>query len=167
MAYRTTLYRAQLTIQTNRMATRRLRKIMDDVEQDARILALGGPYSKTGRLSKSIRSEGPFPRGTRVTGWVGSRLSYAASVELGAEVHDIFPRGAVRVYRFFGSGYNAAPKLKFYWRKAGRTVFTPQVPMGPGKVGISHPGQRGKRYITKALAKAAIKWRMNFILYQV
>jgi hypothetical protein len=167
MAYVATLNRGKLFLQTNRMMTRRLRRIMNDVQRDAKIFARG-PYSGRGTgpsLAQSIEVEGPVPLGTKVTSTVGSRLPYAASVELGAKIHPIWPKGAPHVYRFFGAGYNAPPKLKFYWR--GRLVYTPQVPMAASTFFVSHPGQKGKRYLTKALAKAAIKYRMHLILYEV
>jgi hypothetical protein len=134
------------------MAMKVAEEVLTDIQVEAAANAAGGIYSN-GRLADSIRRlSGPTPVGTTVTGSVGSRLSYAASVEGGAGIHPIFPKGAPHVYRF---GVARRPMLKFTWH--GRTVYMNQIPGGPGTVGRSHPGQRGKHYMVNALLGVALR----------
>jgi hypothetical protein len=164
MPFVTRVHRSQIQVTSTRISTRKLRKIANEMEREARILASVGQYS-TGRLAKSIHARGPITSGWMVTAWVGSRLPYAEAVERGAKRHNIFPMGAPHVYRFYGMpGYKEAPQLKFFWRKAGRTVFTPQVPMAPGTIGVSHPGQKGKFFLIRSAGTMAIKYRMRLIV---
>jgi hypothetical protein len=51
--------------------------------------------------------------------------------------------------------------LSFIWR--GRRVFTPHVPMAPYTIGKSHPGQRGKRFLRKAMILASQRYGFRFI----
>lgn len=164
MAYTKRIYHAQLYADSIEIASRKLRRVIDEVHDGTTLAASRGPYA-TGRLASSIYKEGPVPLGQSVVGRVGSRLSYAAAVEHGAKIHDIFPRGAPHVYRF-GRGAGP-PQLKFFWRKAGRIVYMPQIPGSPSKIGISHPGQKGKGFLIKPLARAAIRHRMRIIVYDV
>lgn len=161
MAYVVHVHQARARIQGNLMAARFLRKVIDDVHDGATRGAFGGPYS-TGKLSASIYREGPRILGFRVTGEVGSKLSYASSVERGAEIHDIFPIGMPHVYRF---GDRRPRQLKFTWR--GRVVYTPHVPMAPSTIGRSHPGQTGKHFLLKAMIRAAAKHRMLIRVHEV
>ena len=164
MPFTTKVHRTQIQVTSSRISTRKLRKITNELEREAKFLASIGPYT-TGRLARSIGTTGPTPTGLKVTSTVGSRLSYAGIVERGAGIHPIFPKGAPHIYRFFGPAATRPPQLKFYWRKAGRTVYTPQVPMGPGTIGVSHPGQKGKHFLVKAAGTIAVKYRMRLIVY--
>lgn len=136
------------------------RKVMRFVHLRAVRGASGGQYSR-GTLAGSIYAAGPYiiptaADGSIVQGFIGSPLDYAASVEYGAEIHPIFPKGMPHVYRF---GSKAPRQLKFFWR--GRVVYTPHVPMSPGTIGRSHPGQRGKYFLRKAMLAGAARygWR--------
>lgn len=164
MAYQTRVHLGTLYIQTGILAGRRLRRVLDDVHDTAFRIVATGDYT-SGRLANSLFKHGPTRLGTRTYASVGSRLSYAEIVEKGAKIHPIFPRGAAQIYRFYPPASRRPPQLKFFWRKAGRTVYAPQIPMSPGTLGISHPGQKGKRYLTRALGSAAIKYRMRVIYY--
>ena len=121
-----------------------------------------GPYSK-GNLARTIRKSGPRVVGTTVVGSIGSRASYAAAVERGAVVHEIFPRGAPHVYRW--SRYAKAPKLKFVWR--GHTVYMNQIPGSPNTIGRSHPGQSGKHFLADALIGVAARHNLRVIIFEV
>ena len=158
MAYRVQVYKTKLIFQAGIMSGRRLRRVIDDVQDSARIYASHGQYSHTKALAASIQSVGPFFTGIGTTGKVFTTLSYAAAVEEGAKVHPIFPKGMAHIYRF---GSRLPRQLKFNWH--GRTVYTPHVPMAASTVGLSHPGQEGKHYLRRAAIKAAIKWHMRFI----
>ncbi len=136
-------------------------EILTEVQIDARANAAGGVYSR-GRLAESIYRSGPRALGSTVVGSVGSRLPYAASVEGGASVHPIFPIGAPHTYRF---GAKRRPMLKFTWR--GRTVYMNQIPGGPGTVGRSHPGQRGKHFLTNALVGVALRHGLRVVIYDL
>jgi hypothetical protein len=160
MAYRVRVFEARLTVQASILSARRLRRVIDDVQDTARIYASHGTYSKTKALSTSIQSVGPILTGLGVTGKVFSNLPYAASVEGGAKVHTIFPKGMPHIFRF---GSRKPRQLKFVWR--GRTVYTPHVPMAASTIGRSHPGQSGKHYLRRAAIRAALKWNMKFIPY--
>lgn len=161
------VYHAKLYFQTIRQARRFVRKVLREIETEAKIIAAAGPYS-TGRLARSIGADGPIVIGTVVKGDVGTRLSYARIVEGGAGIHNIFPKGAPHVYRF-GRGTSLtrtySPTLKFYWRKAGRVVYPYQIPMSPRTVGISHPGQKAKGFLFKPLRNAAIRHRMAIVVF--
>jgi hypothetical protein len=138
------------------------RKVLRFVHVRARRGAMGGRYA-TGALAASIFAEGPAiipgPNdGCTVQGVIGSLLPYAASVERGAEIHNIFPKLAPHVWRF---GSKRKPQLSFIWR--GRRIFTPHVPMVPGTIGRSHPGQRGKRFLRNAMLAAAVRYRWRFL----
>lgn len=161
MAYRVEVHTGRLRIQTSALMARRLNSVIGYVHRHAVMAASGGPYS-TGRLASSIYRSGPYIQGWKSSGIVGSHLWYARIVESGAEVHNIFPRGAPRVYRFSGPARRRRPQLRFVWR--GRTVFTPHVPMAPSTVGRSHPGQQGKHFMLKSLTKAAVRFHMKLIV---
>lgn len=161
MPYVVRVHHAQLRLQSTRIASRFLRKAIDDVHDIATRGARGGPYS-TGNLARSIYKRGPIPMGTTVIGEVGSKLSYARIVERGAQVHNIFPKGEPHIFRF---GDRRPRQLKFTWR--GRVVYTPHVPMAPSTIGRSHPGQTGKHFLLKALVQTAAKRRMRITIYEV
>lgn len=121
-------------------------QVLYEVEFAAKAAVLGGPYS-TGILAASIHRVGPTFVPLGVTGRVGSRLKYAMSVESGAKVHWIFPKHS-------SAGAHRA-MLRFYWRRAGKVVYFPQIPASPFTVGRSHPGQPGQHYLTNALRRSA------------
>lgn len=105
-----------------------IRLVVAECRITARRNVLWGPYTRTGRLAQSIYGTlRTTPEG--FVGRVGSRLSYAASVEGGAQRHIIRPRDA--------DGW-----LVFFWEAEGRWVRTKRV---------NHPGQRGKHYLRNAL----------------
>lgn len=153
------VFTIQLREQTGRISSRYARRVLDDLQDAARINALGGQYS-TGRLASSIYKAGPTVVGDRVLGSVGSRLDYARWVESGAPVHNIFPKGAPHIYRF---GVKRRPLLKFVWR--GRLVYMNQIPGGPGTVGRSHPGMRGKHWLARAMVEVGARRRMRVVIY--
>lgn len=121
-----------------------VRSVLREIRFQARLEVSTGPYT-TGRLARSIEAKGPFVEPGRVTGSVGSDLSYAAVVEKGAPRHLIFPRPP-------------RTHMKFYWRRVGRVVY-------PQKV--RHPGMKGKGYLAKAARIAATRHNMLLIIYDV
>lgn len=154
---RVRVHEAQTRIDANRIGYNKMRKITRYVHMHARAGAAGGRYSRSQALAASITAVGPIIVGSRVVSFIGSTLPYAASVERGARIHDIFPKGAPHVFRF---GDRHRPQLRFIWH--GRLVFTPHVPMSPTTVFRSHPGQKGKRFLRKALMEAAVRFNMIF-----
>lgn len=154
---RVKVHEARTRIDAARIGYNKMRRITRFVHSRAQAGALGGTYSR-GVLAASITAVGPIIAGEQVTSFIGSALPYAASVERGAEIHDIFPKGMVHIFRF---GDRERPQLRFIWR--GRIVFTPHVPMASTTVGRSHPGQRGKRFLRKALREAARVFNMRFV----
>lgn len=155
--------RAVIKVQTQAQAERLCRRVMNEVEFRAKVIAGHGPYT-SGALALSITSDGPhfIPNGVR--GRVGTDKRYARIVHDGAKIHWIFPKGARGAVRF---GSRRAPQLKFFWRKAGKVVFMPHVPGSPGKVGISHPGQEGKKFLTDPLLAVARRYRMRIIVQDI
>ena len=140
-----------------------VRQVLLETEVEAKVTTLAGPYA-TGRLSASIDHDGPHETATGVRGSVGSGLNYALAVHKGVKVHAIFPKGAQGVYRF---GSRRKPQLHFYWRRLGKSVFMPHIPGSPGKIGLSHPGQKGTHYLTDAMRNAARRHRFRAIIYDV
>jgi hypothetical protein len=130
-------------------------------EVEAQVRASSGPYSK-GHLARTIRAVGPHPVFGGVSGRVEAGASYARIVERGAKIHQIFPKGAPHVYRF---GSHRRPQLKFFWRRAGKVVFMPHVPGSRARVGLSHPGLRGKHYLTEALRAASRRNNFRVIIF--
>jgi hypothetical protein len=151
MAYTVRINRIATAVQSREAGARLVRQVLYEVEFFAKAVTLGGSYS-SGALADSIHSVGPTfdPRG--VTGRVGSKLKYAMSVHDGAKVHWIFPKG---IHRARFGGRPKRPMLKFYWRKVGKVVWMNQVPGSRGKIGVSHPGQPGKKYLTRGLVRSA------------
>lgn len=151
-----------LRVHISEIGYRNLQQVMRFVHLRARKGAAKGKYSK-GALAASIYAHGPeiIPTssdGCIVQGEIGSLLPYAASVERGAEIHNIFPKSAVHIFRF---GSRRRPMLTFIWH--GRRVFTPHVPMAPYTIGRSHPGQKGKRFLRSALLLAAARYNFRFV----
>jgi hypothetical protein len=155
------VFQIQLRQQSMRIARRYAATVLEEMQDAAQVNAAGGEYS-TGRLASSVYKSGPFPQGSTITGSVGSRLEYASYVEKGARVHNIFPKGAPHVYRF---GPKRRPMLKFAWR--GRVVYMNQIPGGPGTVGRSHPGMKGKHWLSRAIVAVATRHRLRVIIYDV
>jgi len=149
---------------------RLIRRVMLETEIGAKAILATGPYT-TGNLARSIHSEGPVARGPIVVGAVGSNLSYAKAVHSGSGLHgpkhkaySIFPKRAPHVYRF---GSRKKPQLKFFWRKAGRVVYMPHIPGSIGTVGLSHPGQKGKFYLTEPMRESARRHRFRVFTREV
>lgn len=159
MTYVVHINHAKLQVITMAGASRYVAKVLDTIHDVAVRGARGGPYSK-GTLAASIYKEGPQVIGYLARGEVGSRLSYADIVERGARPHNIFPRGSSHMFRF---GDRKRPQLKFVWK--GRIVFTPHVPMSPGRIGLSHPGQTGKHFLLKAAVQASVRYRLQLRIY--
>jgi hypothetical protein len=130
---RVTIYHAVLKAQTLQIARRELETVLREVEFRAKAITQVGPYT-TGRLSLSIKQEPIVVRGDTLTGDVGTKLPYAASVHNGATPHLITPRGPYM--------------LKFFWRKVGHVVRLPYV---------NHPGQKGKQFLVGPLLQVAAR----------
>lgn len=141
------MYKAALRATSREEALRLVGNLMDSVELGAKVIASSGSYS-TGRLANSIEQDGPRVIGNMITGDVGSDLSYADTVHDGSPIHSIFPKSAKGIYRF---GSRKAPQLKFYWRKLGRVVYFPHIPASVNTLGHSHPGYKGKKYLSTPL----------------
>src|SRR5262245_9542 len=162
MPGRSRVYRATTTRVGTAAARRLVEQVVYEIRFGANARLLTGPYT-TGTLALSLESDiVTVPNSVR--GSVGSRLPYARTVHDGAKVHEIFPKGAPRVFRF---GEHRRPQLKFYWRKVGHTVYFPHIPGGPSTVGRSHPGQRGKQYLLEPLRGAARRHGMKIIITEV
>lgn len=155
------VFQIQVRAQSVRIARRQAARVLDQLQDEARVRASGGEYS-TGRLASSIYKSGPQVLGTMVRGSVGSRLGYAAVVEKGARIHNIFPKGAPHIYRF---GAKRRPMLRFVWH--GHVVYMNQVPGGPGTVGRSHPGMRGKHWLSKSLVSVALRNNFKVVVYDI
>jgi hypothetical protein len=160
---RVRINRATARVVSTEAGVKLINQVLYELSFEAHARVLVGPYV-SGNLARSLHREGPTVMGRRVTGRVGSDLPYAMSVERGAEVHAIFPKGARGVYRF---GRTGRPKLRFYWREVGRVVYLPQVPGSRRKIGVSHPGQPGKHYLTESLRNVARRHGMRVIIIDV
>lgn len=128
---------AKLEIKVTRLSTRLIRRVLEEVQEGARIRAAFGPYA-TGRLASSIKTTGPIPTGFKVLGTVSSDLPYASAAQSGARPHIIRGRGDYR--------------LRFFWRRVGRVVYPWYV---------RHPGQPGKHYLTETLIQVARRHNMK------
>jgi|SRR5262245_9888940 len=120
-----------------------MERVLQEMRAGAVAIASEGEYV-TGELAASIELQGPKIYGQQVRGACGSRLDKALVIHDGAKVHDIFPKSAPHVYRF---NYRGRPQLKFYWRRMGRIAFFPHIPGARHKIGLSHPGMKGKKYL--------------------
>lgn len=142
---RVIIHHLKTRLESDTDAFKFVRAVLREIRFQARLEATGGLYS-TGRLARSIEINGPHVEpGFRVTGEVGSSLSYAAAVEKGARGHYIYPNPPKRY-------------LRFYWRKLGKTVVLERV---------NHPGMKGKGYLAKAARIAAARHNMLLIIYDV
>lgn len=164
------IYRLAVTRNGQEYSKRLIRRVMEETELGAKAILATGPYT-SGNLARSVHGEGPVVRGPIVSGAVGSRLSYARIVHNGSGLHGpehkaypIFPKRAPHVYRF---GSRKKPQLKFFWRKVGRTVFMPHIPGSAGRIGLSHPGQRGKHYLTEPMRASAFRHRFRVFIKDV
>lgn len=147
------IHDVQLKIQTNRMGIRFLRPLMNEVEREARVLASTGHY-QTGsvwRTAPSLRplrasfyQIAPHPDVRGVSGRVGNRAPHARMVHNGTRAHPI---------PIVGETYQ-----RFKWRRVGHMVVMYYV---------DHPGQKGKFFLSKALASVGLTHRLRFILYNV
>ena len=158
---RVVMYRLLLNQTSIEEAMRLTEQVLDGTVSAAKaITAPGtGPYT-TGHLSSTIEKEGPFAAGRLVTGSVVARASYATIAHDGARIHDIFPKDAPHLWRF---GSRRRPQLKFFWRRAGRTVYAPHIPMSPNYLGRSHPGYKGKKYLSTPLRAMARIFGFKYI----
>jgi hypothetical protein len=161
---RVSIHKFAIRATSVRKARRVIAEVMREVETEAKLIVSHGPYS-TGALAASIHGDGPHVSGVRISGSVGSDLPYAASVHDGAEIHPIFPKGMRGVYRF--GRFAGRPQLRFFWRKRGRIVFMPQVPGSRAKIGRSHPGQRGKKFLTDPMKSAARRHGMRVVTFDL
>lgn len=127
---------------TNFGATRLIRVVVNETRLVARRKTSYGPYT-TGRLSMSIYGTTRSMGRRGVVGRVGSDLSYALSVENGADIHPITHR-------------NPAKRLHFYWRKLGEWVYFYKV---------THPGQKGKHYLRDALIEVGLRRGFKVFIY--
>lgn len=144
---RVVMYRLLLRETGIEEAVRLTEQILTATESAAKAIASVGPYT-TGHLASTIEKEGPNVAGLLVTGALNARASYAAIAHDGPGIHNIFPKDAPHVWRF---GSRRRPQLKFYWRRAGRTVYAPHIPMSPNYLGVSHPGYEGKKFLSTPL----------------
>lgn len=158
MATTVRIHRVTAFVRTRELAAKLVTQVMYEVAAGAFAKTIRGPYT-TGNLALSIKREGPVHTPLGVSGRVGSDLPYARVAHDGAKVHWIFPKGSQGVVRF---GSRRRPMLRFFWRRAGRVVFLPHVPGSPSKVGRSHPGQPGKKYLTEPLRDAARRHGMRY-----
>jgi hypothetical protein len=130
---RVTIYHSVVRAQGLAIARRVIDDVMYEVETQAKIRTLVGPYT-SGNLSRSIRRRPVVVRGDVVTGDVYTPLVYGKWVHDGTPPHEILPRGDY--------------PLAFYWRKVGRFVTLPRV---------SHPGQKPKKFLTDPLVQISAR----------
>ena len=140
---RVKIYVPLAVAKANGDAARFMEQVLQEMRAGAVIALAHGEYT-TGNLAASLEIQGPLIRGESVAGAVGSRLDEALVVHDGARVHDIYPKASRGVWR---PGSHRRPQLKFFWRRKGRIAYFPHIPGGPGTIGRSHPGMRGKKYL--------------------
>ncbi len=160
------VYRIELKAQTTEMATAYLNQLLYEVEFEARSRVLHGPYT-TGNLASQFYRRGPFVSGNNVTGRVGNRAKYAQIVHDGARIHQIFPKGVPHILGFTHDRNGKRKMLRFYWRRAGKVVFMPHVPGSPSTVGRSHPGQKGKHFLSEAILSVAERRGLRVIIFDL
>jgi hypothetical protein len=157
------MYRAIIRATSQREAMATVRQAMYEVAFEARARLLSGPYT-TGTLADSIEQNGPVATPGRVFGSVGSNLPYAQVVHDGSPIHQIFPKSAKGIYRF---GSRKRPQLRFFWRKRGRVVYLPHIPGSLAKIGRSHPGMAGKKYLSEPLRRIGRRHGFRVIVYDI
>lgn len=150
---RVVMYRLALNEASTDEAKRLVNDVLDGTVLAAKAMTAPGtgPYT-TGNLSRTIHKEGPHVTGRLVTGSVVATAPHAEIAHEGPGVHNIFPKDAPHLWRF---GSRRRPQLKFFWRRAGRVVYAPHIPMSPRYIGISHPGYKGKKYLSIPLRTMA------------
>lgn len=159
-----TIHKFAIRATSVKKAVRLIAEVMRETEAEAKLIVSHGPYV-SGALAASIHGDGPHVSGVRVRGSVGSDLPYAASVHDGAEIHAIFPKGMRGVYRF--GRFAGRPKLRFFWRRRGRIVFMNQVPGSRAKIGRSHPGQKGKKFLSEPMRAAGRRRGMRIVTFDL
>lgn len=159
---RVTMYRLALNAASIDEAKELVDQVLDGTVFGAKALTAPGtgPYT-TGHLASTIKKEGPHVTGRLVTGSVIATASYAEIAHNGSPIHEIYPKGEPHIYRF---GSRRARQLKFVWR--GRTVYTPHVPMSPGKIGTSHPGYKGKKFLSRPLRAMARLYGFRYMDFE-
>lgn len=159
---RVTMYRLALNAASTDEAKELVNQVLDGTVFGAKALTAPGtgPYT-TGHLASTIHKEGPHVTGRLVTGSVVATAPYAQIAHDGSPIHEIYPKGEPHVYRF---GSRKAKQLKFLWH--GRTVYTPHVPMSPGKIGLSHPGYKGKKFLSIPLRAMARLYGFRYMDFE-
>ena len=140
MAARVTIYTSVLRLQTGQIANRVLKDFLDEVQTQAKLITIVGPYTQ-GELSRSIQQSSVIPRGDTYSGDVYSRLHYAKYVHNGTKPHIIRPR-------------RPDGMLRFYWRKVNANVSFRSV---------NHPGQKGKNFLVGPMIR--ISARHGWVVY--
>lgn len=134
------LSRFDLRALSTRYATRLVEKVTKEVELLAKLEARG-PYA-TGATAASIHSS-VYMIGSTVHGDVRASTPHAHLAHDGARPHIIRPR-------------NPGGKLRFYWRKVGHTVTFDRV---------SHPGMRGKQFLSGPMERVGRRNRFIVVTY--
>lgn len=137
----------RVRVELHRLNLRRLRissavKLVEKVTREVEVLAKlesRGPYS-TGRTAASITSN-VYVTGDEAIGEVTAHTPYSHIAHDGAKPHII-------------RAHNPTGNLRFYWRKVGHVVTFPYV---------SHPGMRGKRFLSGPMAR--VGRRNRFIVF--
>lgn len=147
---------AQMRVMAARLGGRFIKKILNEIERDARIIVTGGPYSTGHRielrprmrpsLERSFYQVGPIARGLKVDGFVGNRAPHAMVVHNGSQPH------------FIAARYTRSQRLYFYWLRRRYWFDGPYV---------NHPGMQGKHYLTRAGEMAGRRHRFRFKTYGV
>lgn len=146
MATQFRIDRGHAFVASHEAARRLVRRVNVEILEGAYIILSEGKYT-TGKLRLGLkRREEDTPQGVRGRVGISKReFPYAASVEGGARRHPI-PH----------EDNHTAKILKFYWRKVGHIVYFSEV---------DHPGQRGKAYLRRPLARAAARHNLVVVTY--
>ena len=147
---RVVLQRTNARRESGQAALRFTRKVLREMQFQARLNLFGGPYTQ-GNLARSIKIDGPFLDGHGARGSVGSDLPYADAVERGAGLW------GPSMSKFLIVPYRTR-LLHFYWRRLGRQVKLPYV---------NHPGQRPKKYLERAAKEIGRRHNMIILTYEV
>ena len=125
------------------LAEKQIRRALTDMKIGAIAILASGEYV-TGRhlipslfIDVDIRVDG-------AEGIIGCRHPAAASVEVGAQSHYIFP-------------HPPRTRLAFFWKRTGNWVNPPFV---------YHPGQSGKGYLRKPLRIVGTRYNMLVFTYR-
>jgi hypothetical protein len=129
---------SQAELTAGRLSEKEVRAFLFEAGVKARLRAAQGDYS-TGRLAASVRSE--VTKGFwRVNGRLGSDLPHARWADKGTDAHIILPHGDY--------------PLRFFWRRTGRIEHFNKV---------THPGYRGKGWLTTSVRETAHRRNWRFI----